>query len=94
MTDQGRKEAITKQVRMVRYREQSVRDCVDNIESMIEALKQGQTLPIDSVVRQSEQLKGFVDWFNKTDKTQSILNERVNEYIETLKLPTTTDKEN
>jgi vacuolar-type H+-ATPase subunit B/Vma2 len=49
MTDQGRKEAITKQVRMVRYREQSVRDCVDNIESMIEALKQGQTLPIDSV---------------------------------------------
>jgi hypothetical protein len=42
MTDQGRKEAITKQVRMVRYREQSIRDCVDNIESMIEAL----TIPV------------------------------------------------
>jgi hypothetical protein len=40
------------------------------------------TAPVD--VEQREQLKGFVDWFNKTDKTQSILNERVEEYIETL----------
>ena len=39
---------------------------------------------LHNVVGQSEQLKGFVDWFNKTDKTQSILNERVNEYIKTL----------
>ena len=31
-----------------------------------------------------ELLKGFVDWFNKTDNTQAILNERIDEYCKLL----------
>jgi len=57
---------------------------IDGFEVAIKYLRQRQILPIDSVTQQSELLKGFVDWFNKTDKTQAILNERVVEYLKTL----------
>lgn len=43
-----------------------------------------QVLLMQRVNQQRELLEGFVDWFNKTDKTQAIINERVDEYIETL----------
>ena len=36
----------------------------DRIPKLIEALKQGQTLPIDSVVGQSEQLKAEQEAYN------------------------------
>ena len=40
MTNQERKEVVARQVRMVKYRDQSVRNCVDYIESIIETLTQ------------------------------------------------------
>jgi hypothetical protein len=30
-------------------------------------------------------IKGFVDWFNKTDKTQGIIEKRIEQYLETKK---------
>ena len=43
-----------------------------------------EQLAIQRVSQRSELLKGFVDWFNKTDKTQAIISERVEEYLKTL----------
>jgi hypothetical protein len=66
----------------------AIRFLIDKFNELVCASQEATTstsaLPISDVVQQREQLKGFVDWFNKTDKTQSILNKRVDEYIETL----------
>lgn len=43
-----------------------------------------EQLALTDVSHQRELLKGFIDWFNKTDKTQSIINERAEEYLKTL----------
>ena len=43
-----------------------------------------KALTLGNVSQQRELLKGFVDWFNKTDNTQAIINERVEEYLKTL----------
>tara|TARA_R110002167_G_scaffold62918_1_gene177442 strand:- start:13 stop:252 length:240 start_codon:yes stop_codon:yes gene_type:complete len=41
-----------------------------------------EQLLLHNVSQQS--IEGFVDWFNTNDKTQSILSERIEEYLKTL----------
>ena len=41
-----------------------------------------EQLILYGVSQQREMLEGFVDWFNANDKTQAILSERIEEYLQ------------
>lgn len=45
------------------------------------AIKEFEKLEAENKIRIKEVLNGFIEWFNKHDKTQSILKERVGEYL-------------
>jgi len=61
------------------------RSRIIDLEDELEALKQGQTLPIDSVVGQSELLKAFADWLQSdTANLNYDFRDLVDEYLESL----------
>ena len=63
--------------------ELSEEEMMHDIMQMVDA-HVTQQLILSGVSQRSELLEGFVDWFNKTDNTQAIINERVEEYLKTL----------
>ena len=60
--------------------------CLMGDEWKAESIKKvvNQAFSLQFVSHRRELLKGFIDWFNKTDKTQAIINERLQEYLKTL----------
>ena len=67
----------------------------DTTENIINHLKGQKSFHLDFLkyvteqlsihdVSQQRELRRFVDWFNRTDKTQAILIERIDEYLNTI----------
>jgi len=70
-------------IKNVAYKDFNNRNLLDNLDAI------NQHLILDLMnkfaeAQNKELLKGFVDWFNKTDNTQAILNERIDEYCKLL----------